>query len=113
MPRVRLPALMARALMQLGALSLYIYLLHVPAIYVDWYFFHDTIGLFLSTVVVSVIGAFVMRSLFRRLANMAQPRLARLRHRGQPPLQPAPIPPTMPLSAPVTPLAKGPSPNDA
>ncbi len=112
-PRVRLPALMARALMQLGALSLYIYLLHVPAIYVDWYFFHDTIGLFLSTVVVSVIGAFVMRSLFRRLANMAQPRLARLRHRGQPPLQPAPIPPTMPLSAPVTPLAKGPPPNDA
>ncbi|NBE08043.1 AMP-binding protein [Paragemmobacter ruber] len=76
-PRLRLPGLLARAFLELGKLSLYIYLLHVPAIYIDYHFVQTTTGLFLSTAVVSTVGAIIARSLLRRLDRRVAPVLQR------------------------------------
>ena len=75
-PRIRLPRPVARAVLELGGLSLFIYLLHVPAIYIDYHFIQTTPGLFLATAFVSTVGAFVARKLVRgldrRVAAMLQ-----------------------------------------
>jgi acyl-coenzyme A synthetase/AMP-(fatty) acid ligase len=80
-PRLRLPRPVARVILELGGLSLYIYLLHVPAIYLDYYFVQTPTGLFLSTAIVSTAGAVITRSILRRLDRRALPMLQRWLHR--------------------------------
>lgn len=73
LPRLHLPGILARAFLELGKLSLYIYLLHVPAIYIDYHFVQTATGLFLSTAIVSTAGAIIARGLLRGLDRRVLP----------------------------------------
>lgn len=66
LPKARVPGLLARALREIGALTMFIYLMHVPALYFDTHFFTAEPVVFGMTVVLSVGGAVVARWLYQR-----------------------------------------------
>lgn len=65
LPKVLVPGLLARALREIGALTMFIYLMHVPALHFDFYFFESGLVIFAMTVVLSIGGAVVARWLYQ------------------------------------------------
>lgn len=64
---VRLPRSMARGLLKFSSLSLYIDLLHVPAIYFVFYFFDNAVAAFVLALTLSVAGSLVASRLERAI----------------------------------------------
>jgi hypothetical protein len=66
LPKVLVPGLLARGLREIEALTMFIYLVHVPALHFDFYIFEEELLVFVSTVVLSIGGAVVARWLYQR-----------------------------------------------
>ena len=63
-PRISLPKTISKGLLELGTLTLYIYIAHVPMLLVAQHIIEPPILIFCATMLASIIAAFAMRLLF-------------------------------------------------
>lgn len=62
-PRIGLPAAVARALLKFGTLMLYIYIAHVPALFVARYFLDSYAAIFIATLLSSVVAGWILKAM--------------------------------------------------
>lgn len=70
MPQIFLPAVVARWLREIAALTMFIYLLHVPSLYVEGYFLDKPGAIFALTALQSILGALVARWAYQKAESV-------------------------------------------
>ncbi len=81
LPRISLPGLVARGLREVAALTMFIYLLHVPSLYVDGYLVSQHYVILAATVFQCVAGAVVARWIYGRVELHALLLWEKFRHK--------------------------------